>query len=148
MQVPQSKMRVVLDTNVLVSGLLCLFGASSEIVRMASSGVLELCYDARILWEYQSVLLRPKFSFDQVRVGYLLDQIKAGGEVAAVEPLAKRLPDTNDEPFLEAALAGGAQYLITGNLKHYPLKKRQGVSVVSPNEFLEIYRKKIKKTPE
>ncbi|MFH1505098.1 MAG: putative toxin-antitoxin system toxin component, PIN family [Candidatus Omnitrophota bacterium] len=135
-------MKVVLDTNVLVSGLLCSFGAPGEIVRMAASGTLRLCYDARILFEYQDVLSRPKFSFDQTHVGYLLDQIETDGEVAAVEPLTKRLPDSDDEPFLEAALGGKARCLITGNLKDYPLKKRQGMLVVSPVEFLEIYRRR------
>lgn len=133
-------MRVVIDTNVLVSGLLSPTGASGEIIRMAASGILELCYDARILSEYRNVLLRPKFSFEQARVGVLLDQIKACGRIVATAPLAKRLPDPTDEPFLEAALAEKVQCLVTRNLKHYPAKKREGVLVVLPAEFLEIYR--------
>lgn len=136
-------MKIVLDTNVVVSGLLSPFGAPAEIVRLVSSGALELCYDARILSEYQNVLLRPKFLFEQVRVGYLLDQIKACGHIVIAKPLPKKLPDPDDEPFLEIALAGKARCLITGNLKHYPVKKRQGMLVVSPVEFLEIYRRKL-----
>lgn len=65
-------MKVALDTNVVVSGLLSPFGAPGEIVRMVASGALELCYDARILCEYRNVLLRPKFSFDQIHVDYFL----------------------------------------------------------------------------
>lgn len=135
-------MKVVLDTNVVVSGLISPFGAAGEIVRMVASGALELCYDARILSEYRDVLLRQKFSFDQTHIEDLLDQIEACGYVTTGKPLAKRLPDSDDEPFLEIALGGEAHYLVTGNLKHYPAKKRQGMRVVSPNEFLEIYRKK------
>lgn len=138
-------MKIALDTNVLISGLLCPFGAPAEIVRMTSSGVLEICYDARILSEYWNVLLRPKFLFDQVHVGYLLEQIETCGHPVAASPLAKKLPDPNDEPFLEVALAGKVQCLVTGNLKHYPVKKRQGMTVVSPTEFLEIYRRVIEK---
>jgi putative PIN family toxin of toxin-antitoxin system len=133
-------MKVVLDTNILVSGLLSPFGATGEIVRMVASGILELCYDARILSEYRNVLLRPKFPFNQVRVDYLLDQIKTCGHVVAANPLAKRLPDPNDEPFLEIALTGKARCLVTGNLKHYPAKKREDMLVLSPTEFLEVYR--------
>lgn len=44
-------MKVVLDTNVVVSGLLSPFGPPGEIVRMTADGFLELCYDARILSE-------------------------------------------------------------------------------------------------
>ncbi len=135
-------MKVVLDTNVAVSGLLSPFGPAGEIIRMVASGVLQLCYDARILSEYQSVLVREKFPFDQAHVEDLLEQIKACGYVITGKPLAKRLPDPDDEPFLEVALGGNVQYLVTGNLKHYPAKKREGIRVVTPAEFVEIYRKK------
>ena len=134
-------MRVVLDTNVIVSGLLSPFGAPGEIIRMVASGFLEFCYDARILSEYQNVLTRQKFPFDQAHVEDLLEQIEFCGHITTGRPLAKRLPDPDDEPFLEVALGGKAQYLVTGNLKHFPVKKRQGIRVVSPGEFLEIYRK-------
>lgn len=133
-------MKIVLDTNVIVSGLLSPFGCPSEIVRMVAAGALELCYDARVISEYRSVLLRPKFSFDRVHVNYLLEQIKADGHVVAALPLSKRLPDPDDEVFLEVALSGRAQYLVTGNLKHFPMKEREGINVVSPRYFLEIYR--------
>lgn len=133
-------MKVVLDTNVVASGLLSPFGSSGEIVRMAASGDIDICYDARILCEYRNVLLRPKFSFDHVRVEYFLDQIKASGYIVAAKPLIKRLPDADDEPFLEAAVGGKARCLVTGNLKHYQAKKHQDTLVVSPVKFLEIYR--------
>ena len=65
-------MKIVLDTNVVVSGLLCPFGPSGEVVRIAVSGELQLCYDARILSEYEEVLLRPEFSFTSADVYDLL----------------------------------------------------------------------------
>lgn len=136
-------MKVVLDTNVLVSGLLSPFGSAGEIVRMTSSGVLELCYDARILSEYQDVLSRPKFHFNQAYVDVLLDQIKACGYVVAAKPLAKALPDADDEPFLEVALEGKARCLVTRNLKHFPAEKRQAMLVMSPEKFLKVYRGKL-----
>ncbi len=133
-------MKVVVDTNVIVSGLLSPFGGPAEIIQMASSGTLQLCYDARILSEYQAVLRRPKFRFDETHVDAFLDQVKAGGHWVAVKPLAKRLPDPDDEPFLEVALAAEARCLITGNSKHYPAPRREGMPVVSPTKFLERYR--------
>ena len=57
--------------------------------------------------------------------------------------VVKRLPDLDDEPFLETAIAGKAQSLVTGNLKHYPANKREGMSVLSPEEFLEVYRRRL-----
>ena len=134
-------MKIVLDTNVIVSGLLFPYNAPGKIVRMVSSGILRLCYDARILSEYQSVLLRSKFKFDPEHIDALIDQIKACGCITASEPIPEKLPDADDEPFLEVALAGKTCYLITGNLIHYPIKLRQGIKVVSPAEFVDIYRK-------
>ena len=134
-------MRVVLDTNVLVSGLLKPHGAPGEIVRMASAGALQVCYDSRILIEYREVMLRPRFGFPENRVEALLDEIKACGHTVSGGPLKARLPDRDDEPFLEAAIAGEADYLITGNIKDYPASAREGIAIVSAAQFLEAYRR-------
>lgn len=134
-------MKVVLDTNVLVSGLLSPFGPPSQIVRMVASGTLTLCHDGRLLAEYREVLLRPKFPFEPDAVDALVDQIEALGTLVASEPLGTRLPDEDDLPFLEVAVFGLAEALITGNLKHYPPRSRRGVLVISPADFLERFRK-------
>lgn len=133
-------MRVVLDTNVLVSGLLAPFGPPGEIVRMVSSGELTLCLDARITSEYSEVLARPGFDFAQDDIAALLDLIQHRGDAVAASPLAERLPDLDDEAFLEVALACDADCLVTGNLAHFPESSRQGVAVLSPAEFIAVYR--------
>jgi putative PIN family toxin of toxin-antitoxin system len=135
-------MRVVLDTNVLVAGLLSPFGPCGEVVRMVSSGELSLCLDARVLSEYSEVLRRPKFGFDDHEIAALLDYVGHGGFTVASSPLPRSLPDADDEPFLAVALGGGAEYLITGNQAHYPPGLREGIAVVSPAEFLEAYRQR------
>jgi putative PIN family toxin of toxin-antitoxin system len=133
-------LRIVLDTNVLVSGLLSPFGPPGEIVRMVSSGVVTLCLDARIFAEYDEVLSRQRFGFDSDSVAALLDYVDFTGEVVAPQPLATRLPDPDDEPFLEVALACGADCLVTGNLVHYPPESRSGVLALSPAEFVDRIR--------
>ena len=52
-------------------------------------------------------------------------------------PLAKRLPDADDEPFLEVALATRARSQVTGNGDHFPPDRRCGVHVVSPRTFID-----------
>lgn len=141
-------MRIVADTNVLVSGLLNPYGAPAEIVRLIASGGIGLYYDARILSEYREVLARAEFEFDVDRVDALLEQIQATGNVVAARPLLKRLRDPDDEPFLEVALAGNARCLVTGNMKHYPASKRQGMTVLSPREFLERFREELSAPPK
>ncbi len=110
---------------------------------MIASGTLWLCFDARIVAEYAQVLGRPKFPFRQDHIRTLLEQIKAAGLVVASNPLPSSLPDPADEPFLEAALTGHAQCLITGNLKHFPPSLRQGMRVLTPGDFLEFYRQSV-----
>jgi uncharacterized protein len=133
--------RVVLDTNVLVAGLLSPFGPPGEIVRMASSGELTLCLDARILTEYDEVLRRPRFGFDAGEVAVLLDFVEHRGHLVASAPLRDSLPDPDDAPFLEVAFAA-AEHLVTGNLAQFQAPLRQGVAVVSPGEFLTAYRRR------
>ncbi|MFC1535125.1 putative toxin-antitoxin system toxin component, PIN family [Thermodesulfobacteriota bacterium] len=135
-------MKIVLDTNVLVSGLLTPFGTSGEIVRMVSAGKLILLYDSRILLEYQEVLYRSKFQFDKGQVELLIDYIKKNGQVAPTSPLKNNLPDPDDVPFLEVAIGGESEYLVTGNKVHYPQKSREGIKILSPAEFINLYRKR------
>lgn len=137
-------MKIVLDTNVLVSGLLSPFGAPAEIVRMAASGVVSLCFDSRILTEYKQVLERPVFQFHLEDIRLLLDQIEADGFLVESKSLPERLPDETDQPFLEAALSTDVDFLITGNIKHFPPNKRHGAKVLTPVEFMDSYRKKQK----
>jgi uncharacterized protein len=130
--------RIVLDTNVLVSGLLNPYGAPAGVLRMVVSGTLTLCVDARILLEYAAVLARPRFAFPPGPVQALLDLFAAEGVQVAADPLAVLLPDRDDEPFLEVAVAGHAACLVTGNLAHYPPAARAGMAVLAPSGFLVV----------
>ena len=130
-------MRVVLDTNVLVSGVL---SAAGWIVEAVLAGRLELALDARIRAEYEDVLRRPEFAFSPERIADLLEAIdRFAFQVAAVEPWPAPLPDRDDEPWLAVAGATGS-VLVTGNLKHFPARARRGVLVQAPREFIEYLR--------
>lgn len=134
-------MIIVLDTNVLVAGLLSPFGPPAEILMRISAGDLRLCIDARILLEYREVLARPKFDFPAADRAVLLDFIESEGIPVAPRPLAKDLPDPDDNIFLEAAVAGRAEALVTGNRKHFPDRLCAGILVTTPKDFLDLYRK-------
>lgn len=130
-------MKIVLDTNVLLSGLLSPFGPCGDIVRMVTSGNLTLCVDARVLSEYDEVLRRPKFRFDHDKVAVILDYIERSSWVVSSTPLPLSLPDPDDEAFLEIAVSGGVDYLFTGNAAHFPSESCQGIKVLSPADFLK-----------
>ena len=133
-------MRVVVDTNVLVSSLLSPFGPPNVIRQLVVAGSVQVCYDVRILREYQEVLARPRFPFSEGDVQDLLTQIEADGVLVMTGPPARRLPDPDDEPFLAVALAGSARCLVTGNLRDFPAERCQGVRDVSPRQFLDLYQ--------
>jgi putative PIN family toxin of toxin-antitoxin system len=133
-------MKIVLDTNVLVAGLLSPFGPCGEIIRMVSSGEVTLCFDALILTEYNEVLHRSKFGFDKEKVAALLDHIEHRGHTVASSPLRYSLPDPDDEPFLKVALTGKAVCLVTGNASDFPAKLCQGEKILSPAGFLNFYK--------
>jgi len=130
-------MRVVIDTNVIVSGILNPHGSPGRIVNALLSEAIIALYDDRILSEYREVLLRPAFGFSSSDVVILLDFVESAGEHVSAEPLSLILPDPNDLPFLEVATSGRADALITGNIKHFkPRGGQLGVLVTTPADFL------------
>lgn len=133
-------MKVVVDTNVLVSSFLSSQGSPSEVLRMIMNGSLRVCYDVRILNEYAGVLARPKFHIPPDMSAPFLDKVRAEGESITAFSIAEDLPDPDDRIFLEVALASQAECLITGNLKHFPMTYRHGLKVLSPAEFLQYYQ--------
>lgn len=129
-------MNVVIDTNVIVSGLLKPFSPSGEIMRLLADAKLRICYDARILLEYEQVLHREKFGFDPALVAIVLDSIKEMGICMAGSPMKKRLPDPADEMFVEVASDPQCRLLITGNGKHFPKTACGNINVLTPREFI------------
>ncbi len=127
--------RIVLDTNVLVSAILTPFGTPASVLSAVLNGNTPLLYDDRIISEYRQVLMRKKFNFDADLVSHVLDYIEAVGEHISAPPLNIKLKDPFDLPFVEVAVAGHADVLVTGNKKHFP--KLSGVQILTPTEFLK-----------
>lgn len=132
-------MRAVLDTNVIVSAVLTTHGACARIVDMLSAGGFELCADARILDEYESVLRRRELRVAPQDADAVMELIRHVALLVAAPPLPAELPDPDDLAFLEVAAAADA-VLVTGNPRHFPKRACKGVAVVSPTEFLELLR--------
>ncbi len=109
-------MRVVIDTNVLVSGVLNPHGPPGRIVNALLSKAVTVLHDERILLEYHEVLFLPYFGFARFDVEVLLNFVESEGEHVSAEPLSLVLPEASDLPFLEVATSGQAEALITGNV--------------------------------
>jgi predicted nucleic acid-binding protein len=131
----------VLDTNVLVSGVLSAKAPPGWIVEAVLGGTVELAIDDRIRGEYEEVLRRPELRLTPALVEPLLSAIDEFALYApAAEPCAVPLPDPADEPFLAVA-AATASLLVTGHLRHFPARCRAGVEVLSPREFVDRLRR-------
>jgi uncharacterized protein len=133
-------LRIVLDTNVIVSGLLNPEGNPGRIVDLFLAGEITLLVDDRILAEYRAVLRRPKFGFDADDVSDFMDLLEATSERVVAPPLGLKLPDESDRAFLEVAVAGGADVLVTGNVRHFRLPRASRLALDNPAEFVARWR--------
>lgn len=129
-------MKVVLDTNVLVSALISPHGAPALILRLILQGELKLVADSRILDEYREVLMRPRFGLPRDAVETVLAALREEAIMAPACTGNLSLSDADDLPFLETALAARADALITGNIRHFPPSRCHGIVVLSPAAFL------------
>ena len=125
--------KVVLDTNVLVSGLLNAKGPPSRLVDLVLAGVIEPVLSAEILEEYRCVLSRKELGLPPARVGALLEFLDEFALPLPV-PTEDVCPDPEDAKFLASAIEGGAQWLVTGNIRYYPASPYRGVVLLNPAE--------------
>lgn len=138
------KYYVVFDTNVLVSSLITknLEAPTVKVVDMIADGVLTPVFNQDILDEYTDVLHRPKFSLSDESVDNLLKMLHQFGQ--SIDPIdtdESFLRDTDDKVFYEVVMAKREDlsesedaYLVSGNLKHYPVKP----FIVTPAELIAI----------
>ena len=123
---------IVIDTNVLVSGLLNSHGNPATIVRMIIARKVRIILDSRVFHEYDEVLKRPRFGFSPDDVNALLSFFKHEGLWIVPPPVLKNLPDSSDRPFYELVFHSKVP-LITGNTRHFP----DDILVMTPAEFIE-----------
>jgi putative PIN family toxin of toxin-antitoxin system len=128
--------RIVLDTNVLISGVLNPHGAPGSILNAVLNKAVTLLLDDRILFEYREVLLRPKFRFPIDYIQSLLEFLEYESTYIIAGPSSALVTDSDDIPFYEVAISGRADYLVTGNDKHFPPEQL----IVSPHEFVDVLR--------
>lgn len=132
------KYYVALDTNVLVSAMLKKKSVPAKMLQFVHMGYLIPLFNKRILNEYEQVLSRIKFPFlPEDRREVISDITKMGIEILGeVQPWS--LPDASDAVFFEVVMehrkTEEQSYLVTGNLRHFPVKH----FVVTPREMLMI----------
>ena len=129
----------VIDTNVLISGMLKKPSIPNEILLQSLVGNIVPLINETILAEYREVTARSKFHFPQPAVEKLMSDIIKRGIWQNEERVEEELPDPKDRIFYETVIAGRKEYsayLITGNQKHFPEKE----FILSPGEYMEIFQ--------
>jgi len=130
--------RVVIDTNVVVSANLVDEGPSAAVLSLAIDKKIRMYVSAAVLAEYEEVLHRPRLKFAPKRIEDSLADIRDAAEL--VQPTRNIEEIRRDEPdnrFLECADAAGAEYIITGNIKHFP-RVFENIQIVTPQQFLQL----------
>lgn len=134
-------LRLVLDTNIVVSAALKPVGLQRTVILLAITKPARLYVSSDILAEYRDVLSRPEL---QIRKGLRQQLLQLIGKRAHSVAPASRLQvaiDAGDNKFLECADAARADYLVTGNTRHFPrfwkktkvITSREFVSLVTPH---------------
>ena len=131
------KYYAVLDTNVLVSALLKNGSVPWQVAEEALHGDIIPVLNDAIIAEYEDVLNRPKFKFDKRAVAVLLNELKKRAVLADAGLIEEIIPDPKDIVFYAVLMEKRKEeeaYLVTGNLKHFPIR----TYVVTPREMLDI----------
>ena len=127
----------VLDTNVLVSGLISAKGPPGRLIDAVLAQRLQIAFDDRILQEYKDVLARPKFQFKPADVIALWEILPFQCHLVAMPVDGLQASDPGDTKFLEVAAATESKILVTGNARHYPQKSRGDIVILTPAEAFD-----------
>ena len=135
----EKQILAVIDTNVIVSALLSHDGKSNPSIVLTNviSGNITPLYNEDIISEYKDVLSRDKFPFRQEDIESTIDLfVKKGILIDSTVPIKENYPDLDDVVFYEVAMSMDGTYLVTGNIKHFPINSM----VVTPAEMVEIMK--------
>jgi len=130
-------LRLVIDTNVLVSAVIKPAGLQRTVLLLAMAKPARLYVSAPILEEYRDVLGRPELRIRKGLRSQLLQLVRNRSYLVAPTRCLEITRDPDDNIFLECADAARADYLVTGNQKHFP-KFWKTTKVITPREFISL----------
>jgi uncharacterized protein len=133
-------MLVVLDTNVIVSGLMNGSGMPGKIINLALENRFQVAYDDRILGEYEDVLARPELHIRPALAKAIIAHLELSGQlIESVKLPSEGYQDVDDMPFIEVFLTSNADALVTGNLRHFAPLIEKNLAVFTPKQFIDMF---------
>jgi putative PIN family toxin of toxin-antitoxin system len=130
-------LRLVIDTNVVVSAALKPEGLQRTVLLLAMTKSVRWYVSEAIVAEYALVLARPELKIRRSSRQQLLQLIKNHARVVVPSRMAQITSDPDDNIFVECADAAHADYLVTGNQRHFP-KFWKNTKIISSTEFLSV----------
>lgn len=130
-------LRLVIDTNILVSAALKPDGLQRTVLVLAITKPARLYVTNAILAEYREVLARPEFKIRGGLRQQLLQLVRNRAHLVKPARAIQVANDPDDDKFLECADAARADYLITGNQRHFPTYWKR-TKVITSREFISI----------
>src|SRR5271163_4624226 len=127
--------RAVLDTNVVVSAVLTPSGPLASVLDLAALRQFRCYLSESILDEYENVLARTHLRLDQNLVRKSIDRLKRSAIHVVPRKKVRVSSDPADDKFLECAIEARADYVVTGNVRHFPARF-QDIRIISPRQFL------------
>jgi putative PIN family toxin of toxin-antitoxin system len=131
------QLRLVLDTNVLVSAALKPEGLERTVFLISITKPARLYVSSAILQEYREVLARPELKIRRGLRQQMLQLIRNRSQVLTPASRIRMARDPDDDKFLECADAARADYLVTGNRRHFPKFWKQ-TKIITAREFVEL----------
>jgi putative PIN family toxin of toxin-antitoxin system len=128
-------LRLVVDTNVLISAAIKPVGLQRTVLLLAFTKPARLYVSAAIMEEYADVLARPELRIRRGLRQQLLQLIKNHSQTVVPTRHIEVTPDADDNIFLECADVARADYLVTGNQKHFP-RFWKTTKIITPREFI------------
>jgi len=130
-------LRLVVDTNVVISAALKPEGLQRTVFLLAIIKPARLYVSEAVLVEYRMVLARPELRIRRGLQMQFLDLLENRARLVSPTRLVRASSDPDDDKFLECADEARADYLVTGNLRHFP-RFWKATKVVSAREFVSL----------
>ncbi len=134
-------MKIVLDTNVFISGVF-FSGPPSEILKAWRDSKFQIELSKEILFEYQRVAEELSSKFPPINIEEIIELLMIHGEIFETNDLSVKIcEDPDDNKFIECAIAASTKIIVSGDKHLLKISGFKGISVLKPRDFLDKYLK-------
>ena len=132
-------MKIVLDTNVFISGIF-FSGPPSKILKAWRDSKIQIILSPDILFEYQRVAEELSSKFPLVDIEGIIELLMIHGELFETNDISVEIcEDPDDNKFIECAIAAGTKIIVSGDKHLLKISGFKGITVLNPREFLDNY---------